>query len=269
MFSLSDKIAPELPFLRRFARALAGSQELGDSVVALTLESLVADPNALQHARNLRASLYRTLLRLWRTHGNIARSDMADHADPTASAAHTLEAVSPKPRQAFLLTSVEGFSPEDAAYILETDLPDILRLLDEASRQIAAQIATDVLIIEDEPLVAMDLESIVTSLGHRVTGMARTHAEAVAAVEKHRPGLVLADIQLADGSSGLQAVNEILQSKELPVIFITAFPERLLTGTRPEPVFLITKPFRVDAVKAVLSQVLFFGSRSKAGAARI
>jgi CheY-like chemotaxis protein len=91
--------------------------------------------------------------------------------------------------------------------------------------------------------------------------MARTHNEAVAAVEKHRPGLVLADIQLADGSSGLQAVNEILQTDELPVVFITAFPERLLTGTRPEPAFLITKPFRVDAVKAIISQVLFFDSR--------
>jgi DNA-directed RNA polymerase specialized sigma24 family protein len=269
MLSLSDRIEPDLPFLRRFARALAGSQERGDGVVALTLEALIADPGALQPSGNLRASLYRTLLRLWTTHGNASATGMADRADPMAGAAHTLEGVSPRPRQAFLLTSVEGFSAEDAAYILDTDLPDILRLLDDASRQIAAQIATDVLIIEDEPLVAMDLESIVTSLGHRVTGMARTHAEAVAAVEKHRPGLVLADIQLADGSSGLQAVNEILQSKELPVIFITAFPERLLTGTRPEPVFLITKPFRVDAVKAILSQVLFFGSSSKAGAARV
>ncbi len=269
MLSLSDKIEPDLPFLRRFARALAGSQERGDGFVALTLEALIADPDALQHSGNLRASLYRTLLRLWKTHENASGPVTADHADLTTGAAHTLEAVSPRPRQTFLLTSVEGFSVEDAAYILDTDISEIPRLLDDASRQIAAQIATDVLIIEDEPLVAMDLESIVTSLGHRVTGMARTHTEAVAAVEKHRPGLVLADIQLADGSSGLQAVNEILQSKELPVIFITAFPERLLTGTRPEPVFLITKPFRVDAVKAILSQVLFFGSRSKAGAARV
>lgn len=267
MTSLSDQISPLLPFLRRFARALSGSQQRGDDHVARALEAVIADPGTLQKSTNLRATLYRTYLRTWNSLDAGPSSGSAGRDGP-AGAMRTLEAVSPKPRQAFLLTAVEGFTAEDAAYILDADLPEVLRLLDEASRQIAAQMATDVLIIEDEPLVAMDLESIVTSLGHRVTGTARTHIEAVAAVEKHRPGLVLADIQLADGSSGLQAVNEILQDDDLPVIFITAFPERLLTGTRPEPVFLITKPFRVDAVKAILSQVLFFGATSKTGRAR-
>jgi ABC-type uncharacterized transport system permease subunit len=73
----------------------------------------------------------------------------------------------------------------------------------------------------------------------------------------------LADIQLADGSSGLDAVNEILRTFAVPVIFITAFPERLLTGTKPEPTFLIRKPYQVDAVKAVVSQALFFDVRSR------
>ena len=77
--------------------------------------------------------------------------------------------------------------------------------------------------------------------------------------------MVLADIQLADGSSGIDAVNEILHSRfEVPVIFITAYPERLLTGERPEPTFLITKPFLPDMVKALVSQALFFETRSKA-----
>lgn len=268
MTSLSDRISPHLPFLRRFARAVAGSQERGDEAVAHTLEAVIAEPEAFQKSSNLRALLYRCLLRAWSSPADGKASD-ADHSGTAAGALRTLEAVSQKPREAFLLTAVEGLMVEDASYVLDVDLPETLQLLDAAGRQIAEQMATDVLIIEDEPLVAMDLESIVTSLGHRVTGMARTHAEAVAAVEKHRPGLVLADIQLADGSSGLQAVNEILQAEELPVVFITAFPERLLTGTRPEPVFLITKPFRVDAVKAILSQVLFFRSTSKAGVVRL
>ena len=269
MPSLSDRISPHLPLLRRFARALAGDQDRADNCVAQTLEALIADSAVIQQSTNPRTTLYRTFLRTWSSIEDLTPSFGASAPDATAPGAmRTLEAVSRRPRQAFLLTAMEDFTAEDAAHILDTDQPGVLRLLDEAGSQIAAQMATDVLIIEDEPLVAMDLESIVTSLGHRVTGMARTHAEAVAAVEKHRPGLVLADIQLADGSSGLQAVNEILEAKELPVIFITAFPERLLTGTRPEPVFLITKPFRVDAVKAILSQVLFFGSMSKTGDVR-
>ena len=100
-------------------------------------------------------------------------------------------------------------------------------------------------------------------IGHRVKAVARTHAEAVEAVKRERPGLVLADIQLADGSSGLEAVNEILASIDVPVIFITAYPERLLTGDKPEPVFLITKPFQPESVKAIISQALFFDTRAK------
>ena len=118
-------------------------------------------------------------------------------------------------------------------------------------------------IIEDEPLIALDLESLVENIGHRVQGIARTHREAIAQVEKRRPNLVLADIQLADGSSGLEAVNDILNRFEVPVIFITAFPERLLTGQKPEPVFLVAKPFEPATVKALISQALFFDMRAR------
>ena len=119
--------------------------------------------------------------------------------------------------------------------------------------------------IEDEPIIALDIEGMVQDLGHEVTGIARTHKEAIDLVRARRPGLVLADIQLADGSSGLDAVNEILKGVNVPVIFITAYPERLLTGDKPEPAFLITKPFQPDAVKAAISQALFFDR--KAGSA--
>ena len=119
-------------------------------------------------------------------------------------------------------------------------------------------VAADVLVIEDEPLIAMDIEDIVTGLGHRICGIARTRDQAVQIAMRNRPGLVLADIQLADGSSGIDAVNDMLRQFEVPVIFITAYPERLLTGERPEPAFLITKPYDPNAVKATISQALFF-----------
>ena len=83
---------------------------------------------------------------------------------------------------------------------------------------------------------------------------------------KTMPKMILADIQLADGSSGIDAVNDILSTEALPVIFITAFPERLLTGERPEPTFLVTKPFNPDMVKALISQALFFDEGSRAAA---
>src|SRR5579864_3335117 len=164
---------------------------------------------------------------------------------------------------AFLLISLEGFSEQDAATILDVDRPTLQQLVEESGRELAAQIATDILIIEDEALIAMDLENLVENLGHQVTGIARTRSEAVTFAKTKRPGLILADIQLADGSSGLDAVNELLTTFEVPVIFITAYPERFLTGERPEPAFLIAKPFQLAVVSAVASQALFFGRKAR------
>jgi CheY-like chemotaxis protein len=140
---------------------------------------------------------------------------------------------------------------------------ELQALIEEAGRDIARQVATDVVIVEDEPLIALDLVQIVNDLGHRVVRVARTADQAVEATRSLRPGLVLADIHLADGSSGLDAVNEILRTLPLPVVFVTAFPQRLLTGTRPEPTFLVTKPFQPQNVKAVISQALFFDIRGR------
>ncbi|MBK5197282.1 MAG: response regulator, partial [Methyloceanibacter sp.] len=220
---MSKAIAPHLPYLRRFARALAGTQDAGDAYVAATLEVLIEDPSLFDAKLDPRVALYRTFLGLWNSVGINLKPEF-----PAAAAAGTpvdrqLESITPLPRQAFLLTSVEGFSPSEAAVILNADAAKVDELIDVAGREIAAQVATDVLIIEDEPMIAMDLESIVEGLGHRVTAVARTHAEAVKAVNKEKPGLVLADIQLADGSSGLDAVNEILATFAVPVIFITAY----------------------------------------------
>ena len=157
-----------------------------------------------------------------------------------------------------LLTSLEGFSTEEVAEILDVGANSINGLLEDAILEIDNELRSDVLIIEDEALISMELEQIVTGLGHKVCGTATTHKGALAAVAKSKPNLVLADIQLADGSSGIDAVKDILSQFTVPVIFITAFPERLLTGERPEPTFLITKPFQPNAIRAAISQALFF-----------
>ncbi|WP_137390675.1 response regulator [Rhodoligotrophos defluvii] len=258
---LSEKIAPNIPFLRRFARALCGNQSSGDAYVAATLEAIVADPESFSSNQDPRVALFKTFLKIWQSL-EINQREEAPSANPAAAAERRLERLPPRPRQAFLLTAVESFSPDQVQAILDVSPDELDRLLDAAGREIARQVATDILIIEDEPIIAMDLEALVEGLGHSVSAIARTHREAVTAVKQKRPGLILADIQLADGSSGLEAVNEILGGVEVPVIFITAYPERLLTGNRPEPTFLITKPFQPDMVKAMISQALFFDTRA-------
>ena len=260
--TVAETVGPHLPYLRRFSRALSGSQKSGDSYVEALLEAIVVDPSAVSTSTNPRVSLYALLCGLWESISlNLAGTEPADQWEKAAQA--KLASIEPRPRQAFLLTAVEGFTIGEAADILRTDEEGVTELLDEAAREIGAMMATDVLIIEDEPLIAMDIEDIVTRLGHGVTGVARTRSEAVKLAQRARPGIILADIQLADGSSGIDAVNDLLAGFEVPVIFITAFPERLLTGNRPEPTFLITKPFAPEMVKAMISQALFFDSKSK------
>lgn len=259
MTTLSTRIAPHLPYLRRFSRAVTGSQTSGDAFVAATLEALISDLSIFPKCNDDRVALYRLYSKLFDSFSVPApNNDTPFGWEKRASA--NLEAVTPQARKAFLLIAVEGFRPEEAAEILDVDEQGLSQLLDTASREISQQVATDIMIIEDEPLIAMDIEDMVETLGHRVTGIARTHAEAMELYNKTKPKMVLADIQLADGSSGIDAVNDILKDEMLPVIFITAFPERLLTGEKPEPAFLVTKPFNPDMVKALISQALFFNA---------
>ncbi|MEL6750446.1 MAG: response regulator [Pseudomonadota bacterium] len=251
--SLAEQISPHLPYLRRYARALTGNQESGDKYVGTLLEALVEDPDTIAGKPDMKVALFGALSSIWSSVG--VNLDMTDAANP---ADRKVTSLTPRARQAFLLTALEGFSPKETATILEANADEVSQLVTQAGNEIAEQVGTSVLIIEDEPLIALDIEQMVVNLGHSVTGIARTHTEAVAAVREQKPGLVLADIQLADGSSGIDAVKDILETINVPVIFITAFPERLLTGERPEPAFLVTKPFHPDMVRALISQALFF-----------
>lgn len=255
--SLSTRVASHLPYLRRYARAVTGSQKSGDAYVAAALEALIADVSSFPQSGSDRVSLYKLFASIYGS----TQIEPSEYDSPFAweKRANANLSILPSPaRQAFLLTSVEGFTEAEAGQVLGVSAGEIEGLLADAAQGISSQIATEILIIEDEPLIAMDIEHIVQELGHKVTGIARTHKEAVELFAKTKPKMVLADIQLADGSSGIDAVNDILKSHDMPVIFITAFPERLLTGERPEPTFLITKPFNPDMVKALISQALFF-----------
>lgn len=264
--TLSTRIAPHLPYLRRYSRALTGTQQSGDAYVAAALEAIIADVSIFPETGNDRIALYQLFTRLFGSSGTGGSEPTSPYAwEQTATV--NLAKLSPLPRQAFLLAAVENFRPGEVAEILGLSNEEAVALLDRASQEISEQVATDILIIEDEPLIALDIEQIVTDLGHNVSGIARTHREAVDLYKKTSPGMILADIQLADGSSGIDAINDILKIASIPVIFITAFPERLLTGERAEPTFLVTKPYNPDMLKALISQALFFNESSSAAEA--
>ncbi|HEY6869688.1 MAG TPA: response regulator [Novosphingobium sp.] len=258
--SLGAEVAAQLPYLRRYARALTGSQATGDAFVRATLEAALADRALQTSLAGGRVPLYRAFNSVWSS----AYLDLPDHAaeggDQEVAAQQRLSVITPLNRQALLLTALEDFTIEEAAQVMDLAPDQVESLIQEAIAEIDRESATSVLIIEDEPLISMQLEDLVRSLGHDICGTAATRTQAQEITARRQPGLVLADIQLADGSSGLDAVDDILSIGEVPVIFITAYPERLLTGTRPEPTYLITKPFQESTVRAAISQALFFNS---------
>lgn len=254
----SATVARHLPYLRRYARALTGNQTSGDSYAVAVLESIITDPGLLSTHDDSKVSLFSVFHSIWSTSG--APVAEADDALAEAAQAH-LAQLTHNSREALLLNTIEGFDLSEIAAIMGVDRDEAKHLVDTAIQEMEASVRGSVLVIEDEAIIAMDVIAIVEGMGHRVTNNARTHAEAVSMAAAERPDLILADIQLADNSSGVDAVNDILaQFGEIPVIFITAFPERLLTGERHEPAFLINKPYTEEQVRSSVSQAMFFAS---------
>ncbi|HVV29178.1 MAG TPA: response regulator [Rhizomicrobium sp.] len=255
--SMSQILAPHIPYLRRYARALTGSQASGDAHVRATLAALLAGDQSLMEGVPPRVGLYRVFHAIWQSGAEHYDDSVQTGGGPRSPEAR-LKSLSAAKRAALLLTAVEAFSLEEAAFIIGETPEEVEAAILGAQKTIDSQLASKVLIIEDEPIIAMDLENLVTELGHRVVAVAATRADAVAKAMSERPGLVLADINLGEGGSGIDAVSDILAAFHIPVIFITAYPEKLLTGERPEPTYLIAKPFLPETVQATVGQALFF-----------
>jgi len=258
---VASKVADVLPFLRRHARALTGSQRAGDSHAAATLEALLADPEAVTEQARTDLAVFRAFYDIWQSSGAqlVGTGDGAHGA--RAEAMRHLARLTPQTREALLLHTVEGFTLREVGAIMRLGEAEAGRLVDVARKEMLAAVRGRIMVIEDEAIIAMDLEAIVQDMGHEVVGVAATHDRAVEIGMETTPDLVLADIQLADDSSGIDAVNELLgRFPDMPVIFITAFPERLLTGERPEPSFLIAKPFTPPQIISAVSQAMFFSS---------
>ena len=215
----SAALREALPYARRYARALAGSQGAGDALVAESLRRGLPQLPA-------RLALYSSITRL---------------SEPPES--RTDEPLSAQERCALLLTSLEGLTVREAAQVLAMEERDVEVTISEAREKVKQTVSTDVLIIEDEPVIALDIRLLVSRCGHRVVGVAASETEAIRLAREHRPGLILADVNLGRGGDGITAVRRILESVEVPVIFVTAYPERLLTAEGVEPAFIINKPF--------------------------
>jgi len=254
----TSAVSSALPYLRRYGRALTGNQTTGDKYAAAALETLLLDRQVATEASSVKAGLFKVFHTLWKSSGApIGDSESGLRAEAQRHLARLTE----NTREALLLSTVEEFNLSEVAEIMQIDHSEAEHLVTLARTEMEDAISGSVMIIEDEAIIAMDLESVVADMGHRVTGIARTRDEANALAKADKPDLILSDIQLADNSSGIDATNDILSDHGgIPIIFITAFPERLLTGERAEPAFLISKPYSESQIRSAVSQAMFFSS---------
>ena len=256
MNGLKEEAAAALPYLRRYARALTGSQQHGDQWVRLCVEVLLQQPNLLGAEATTKAGIFTVFHKVQQPFGTLDPINPRAAADTPERLKTHLTDIPQRQRQVLLLTVLEGFSIGEAARILGISAADAETDLGRARDELERVASVRVLVIEDEAIIALDVAKIVRNAGHQVVGIAPTEQAAIDLARKHLPHLVLADIQLRGGDSGIAAVREILKAVDAPVIFVTGFPERLLTGHGLEPAFIITKPFSPDMLKAAMAQAL-------------
>jgi DNA-directed RNA polymerase specialized sigma24 family protein len=148
--SMSQTLSPHLPYLRRYARVLTGSQCSGDAHVRAALTALLAGDRSLMEKVPPRVGLYRLFHAIWQSG--------AEHFDKAASPASgksrewSLRSLSANMRAALLLTAVESFSLAEAAFIVDESSEEVERAILEAQKIVASRLAGRVLIIEDEPI---------------------------------------------------------------------------------------------------------------------
>jgi CheY-like chemotaxis protein len=120
-----------------------------------------------------------------------------------------------------------------------------------------------ILIVEDEMIIAMELEDQLMHMGHSVLALAASGEEAIARARALQPELVLMDIRLPGAMDGIEAAQQILAQLHIPVVFVTAYPDALTVERlrATEPTFCVQKPFEEHQLQCTIVQALRTHSR--------
>ena len=261
----TENVLRHVPHLRRHARLLSGSKDVGDEYVRIALELIVAEPERLQGGDE-RILLFRAFHAVWSALNERDRRGSADAVTIEDRLDQGLAALAPIERRVLLLAVVEQMTLEQVAEVLALDVETVRRHLAEARASLRHEVELPVLIIEDEPMIAIELSQIVREMGLSVSGTAARQDDAVVAADSAgdaKLGLVLADIQLQDKGNGIGAAQQILERYNVPIVFVTGFPERLLTGSGLEPAFVVAKPFDAESLKVTIAHALSTYAREK------
>ncbi len=233
----AERIEKLVPYLRRYARAATGDTAKGDACVERVLQQIIdlSMDTSFEETEFDRERLFSML------------DQQLDQLSGSSAA---------RARRALLLIAVESLPHAAVRRILGVSDEELEKMLIIAEADFTASTATRMLIIEDEVLISAQLKRLAEGLGHKVIGVAITADAAVAISKEQTPDIVLCDIHLADGSQGTDAIAAMQLPDSVPVVFVTAYPEKYLSTTNEGPSYLITKPFDPEYLKAVIGHAL-------------
>lgn len=255
MSNRAESLLPLVPYLRRYASMLTGSRELGDQQLALCLELVVAEPERLR-GDDLLVELFQAF------HVVSSAIDSIDHQWASLTGGYrerlksALGLLPLAQRRALLLVVVEDFTVEQAAQILGLKGDAVRQELSQARAALEQLIGHSVLIIEDEPLIARHLKDMMAGMGFSSSRLVSSMDMALDALQSEEPDLVLADLQLAGEGDGLQAARDILRKRQVPIVFVTGYPERLSTLDGEAPAFVVAKPFTKSRLASVVDEAM-------------
>lgn len=123
----------------------------------------------------------------------------------------------------------------------------------------------DILIVEDEIIVAKDIEQTLSHNGFKVVGIAGNFEKAGEEFSKHQPGLIICDINLRSGLTGIDFIKKVSEFKKVPVIYLSAYSdeETLKKVVSTHPGSYITKPFTNEQLLVAVKMVLNAGSHKE------
>ncbi|HSI94865.1 MAG: EAL domain-containing protein [Methylophilaceae bacterium] len=119
--------------------------------------------------------------------------------------------------------------------------------------------SANILIVEDESIVALDLSGQLQEMGYRICGIADNGKDAIALVEQHHPTLVLMDIIIKGEMDGIETARHISHRYQTPIIFLTAYsdPHTVERAAHTAPYGYLTKPFQANELRAAIEVALY------------
>lgn len=244
-----SRTEPRAALLRRYFRAVLGDQAAGDRLAGALWPWVEANTQDVSHAWDQTPVLL-AAMRRWRALHHT--SAVPAPFSPMAIA----KAVSPARalhRQTGILVDVFGLSIAQAAAALDRSEGEVTLLLADARTLARARLGCDVLIVEDDPLVAHHLSQLAQEAGATTVTIAADAEAAMDIAQMRPPALVLCDYDLGQGANGADLVKQLTAAHDCVCVFVTAYPDEAARGCQGEPAFIIGKPFREAVVRAALA----------------